>query len=73
MLPYSYSTYNYLCVFNKDYFHHYEKTSKPSKVPVKLVIMMLWAIIYKGISLEKEGEYFFTLKHDRWSSRGLFV
>lgn len=57
------SLYNYHCIFfYKDYYHDYQKSPKPSKIPVKLVIMIHLAIVYKGIILGKRAEYFFPLK-----------
>lgn len=56
------STYDYPCIFYEDCYHNSEKPSKPSKDLIKLVIMMHLAIFYKGIILEKGGEYFFLKK-----------
>ena len=45
---YTVRMYGYLCVFYKGYHHSYERSSKPSKIPLKSVIRMHLAIFIKG-------------------------
>lgn len=53
------STHNDLCIFYQGYYQNSEKSSKLSRVLIKLVIITHLAIFYKWIILEKGRVLFF--------------